>query len=575
MTATDTHPVEGDSIKPVQTAPGAVLDNRNGASTLKSAGHVIVDSLAAHGVERTFVVPGESFLDVLDGLHGSEIETVVCRHEGGAAYMAEADGKMNQRPGVAMVTRGPGAANAHVGLHTAWQDSTPMLLFVGLIPFAHRDREAFQEFDIKAWFDTGAKRVMVLDHPERASEIVAEAMFAAMSGRPGPVVVGLPEDIIRVPIDPALHPAIPVAAGGMSSTDAGALAEALAQSKKPLFVTGGNDWTQEAASELTRWLEKHHIPAAAEWRTQGTVSFDSPSYVGPIGYGRPRPTYDLLEETDLLVFVGTVPGDVITDGFVCRQDWNKNNFLVSIDPSLRGRSGPVSRQILAKPDAFVRDLVNIDLPVKEEWKAWTARMRAEQRSFASLPPSVPGDGPAKMDTLMANLVPLLPEDALVTFGAGEHTNWAHRYFPTRRYASMISARNGSMGYSVPSAIAASLASPERRVVTIAGDGEFLMNGQELATAAQYGATPLIIVMDNQEYGTIRTHQERHYPSRVSGTQLKNPDFGMMARAFGGFGITVTDDKDVPAALEAALAAIDRDGVFALVHLVVEQRVKAY
>jgi acetolactate synthase-1/2/3 large subunit len=536
---------------------------------------VIVDSLAAHGVERTFVVPGESFLDVLDGLHGSEIETVVCRHEGGAAYMAEADGKMNQRPGVAMVTRGPGAANAHVGLHTAWQDSTPMLLFVGLIPFAHRDREAFQEFDIKAWFDTGAKRVMVLDHPERASEIVAEAMFAAMSGRPGPVVVGLPEDIIRVQIDPALHPPIPVAAGGMSSTDAGALAEALAQAKKPLFVTGGNDWTQEAAGELTRWLEKHHIPAAAEWRTQGTVSFDSPSYVGPIGYGRPRPTYDLLEETDLLVFVGTVPGDVITDGFVCRQDWNKQNFLVTIDPSLRGRSGPVSRQILAKPEAFVRDLANIDLPVKEEWKAWTARMRAEQQSFASLPPSTPGDGPAKMDTLMANLVPLLAEDALVTFGAGEHTNWAHRYFPTRRYASMISARNGSMGYSVPSAIAASLASPGRRVVTIAGDGEFLMNGQELATAAQYGATPLIIVMDNQEYGTIRTHQERHYPARVSGTQLKNPDFGMMARAFGGFGITVTEDQDVPAALEAALAAIDQNGVFALVHLVVEQRVKAY
>jgi acetolactate synthase-1/2/3 large subunit len=297
--------------------------------------------------------------------------------------------------------------------------------------------------------------------------------------------------------------------------------------------------------------------------------------VGPIGYGRPRPTYDLLEETDLLVFVGTVPGDVLTDGFVCRQDWNKKNFLVTVDPSLRGRSGPVSRQILAKPDAFVRDLVAIDLPLKEEWKAWTARMRAEQTSFATLPPATPGDGPAKMDTLMANLVPRLPEDAMVTFGAGEHTNWAHRYFPTRRYASMISARNGSMGYSVPSAIAASLASPQRRVVTIAGDGEFLMNGQELATAAQYGATPLIVVMDNQEYGTIRTHQERHYPSRVSGTQLKNPDFGLMARAFGGFGITVTEDKDIPAALDAALAAIDEDGVFALIHIIVEQRVKAY
>src|SRR3954454_12346399 len=213
--------------------------------TLKSAGHVIVDSLVAHGVERTYVVPGESFLDVLDGLHNSTIETIVCRHEGGAAYMAEADGKLNQRPGVAMVTRGPGAANAHVGLHTAWQDSTPMLLFVGLIPFAHRDREAFQEFDIKSWFDTGAKRVMVLDHPERASEIVAEAMFAATSGRPGPVVVGLPEDIIRETVDAELHPVIPVAPGGMTVTDFKALKSALLQAEKPLFVTGGNDWTQE------------------------------------------------------------------------------------------------------------------------------------------------------------------------------------------------------------------------------------------------------------------------------------------------------------------------------------------
>ncbi len=540
-----------------------------------SAGHVIVDSLLAHGVRRVHVVPGESYLEVLDGLHASPIETIVCRHEGGASYMAEADGKMNQVPGIAMVTRGPGAANAHVGLHTAWQDSTPMVLFVGLIPFNHRDREAFQEFDIKAWFDTGAKRVMVLDHAERASEIVAEAMFAALSGRPGPVVVGLPEDIIREHINPSLHPPIPVAGGGMTGEDSDALAQALAASSKPLFVTGGNDWTQEGADRLTRWLECHHIPAAAEWRTEGTVPFDSPSYVGPIGYGRPRPTHDLLEETDLLVFVGTVPGDVITDGFLNRQDWNEVNFIVTMDPSLRGRSGGVSRQIVAKPDAFVRDLVRIALPVKDEWKAWTGRMRAQQEQFATLPDAAPGTGAARMDTLMANLMPTLPADAMVTFGAGEHTNWAHRYFPTRSYASMISARNGSMGYSVPSAVAASLAYPSRRVVTIAGDGEFLMNGQELATAAQYGATPLVIVMDNQEYGTIRTHQERHYPHRISGTQLKNPDFALMAEAFGGFGIRVELDRDIPGALAAALKAIDEDQVFALIHLVVEQRVKAY
>ena len=541
----------------------------------KSAGHVIVDSLIAHGVERTYVVPGESYLEVLDGLHNSTIDTIVCRHEGGAAYMAEADGKMNQRPGIAMVTRGPGAANAHVGLHTAWQDSTPMVLFVGLIPFEHRDREAFQEFDIKSWFDTGAKRVMVLDHPERASEIVAEAMFAATSGRPGPVVVGLPEDVIREETDATLHPVIPVAQGGMTVTDWKALKAALKEAEKPLFVVGGNDWTQEGVSALTTWLEEHNIAGAVEWRCEGTIPFDSPSYVGPIGYGRPKPTYDLLEETDLLVFVGTVPGDVITDGFLIRQDWSKKNFLVTIDPALRGRSGPVSHQIVAKPDVFVRDLVMMDLPLKEEWKDFTQRMRGEQEKFAALPPAEPTDGQARMDTMMANLVSGLPRDAMITLGAGEHTNWAHRYFPTHDYASMLSARNGSMGYSVPSAIAASLAHPGRRVVTIAGDGEFLMNGQELATAAQYGATPLVIVMDNQEYGTIRTHQERWYPERVSGTQLKNPDFALMAQAFGGFGVKVERDADVPAALEAALKAIDEDKTFALIHLVVEQRVKAY
>ncbi|MBV1779810.1 acetolactate synthase [Paeniglutamicibacter sp. ABSL32-1] len=545
------------------------------ATKKKSAGHIIVDTLVAHGVERTYVIPGESYLDVLDGLHHSPIETVVCRHEGGAAYMAEADGKMHQRPGIAMVTRGPGAANAHVGLHTAWQDSTPMVLFVGLIPFAHRDREAFQEFDIKGWFDTGAKRVMVLDHAERASEIVAEAMFAAMSGRPGPVVVGLPEDIIREMVEPTLHPVIPVATGGMTVTDWKELKAALEESSKPLFVLGGNDWTQEGATALTTWLEEHHLPAAVEWRCEGNIPFSSPSYVGPIGYGRPKPTYDLLEETDLLIFVGTVPGDVITDGFLVRQDWTKKNFLVTIDPSLRGRSGPVSHQIVAKPDVFVRDLVMMDFAGKPEWKSFTERMRGEQEKFAALPAATPAEGPARMDTMMANLVAGLPHDAMITLGAGEHTNWAHRYFPTEEYASMISARNGSMGYSVPSAVAASLNFPGRRVVTIAGDGEFLMNGQELATAAQYGATPLVIVMDNQEYGTIRTHQERHYPERISGTQLKNPDFALMAQAFGGFGVRVENDSEIPAALEAALTAIDDEGKFALIHLIVEQRVKAY
>ncbi|MGJ7540963.1 thiamine pyrophosphate-dependent enzyme [Brevibacterium luteolum] len=539
-----------------------------------SAGHVIVESLAAHGVKRAYVVPGESFLDVLDGLHDSPIDTVVCRHEGGAAYMAEADGKLGELPGIAMVTRGPGAANAHVGLHTAWQDSTAMVLFVGLIPFEHREKEAFQEFDPKAWFDTGAKRVMILDHPERASEVVAEAMFAAVSGRPGPVVVGLPEDIITQPNDGIIHPQIPVAQGGMTVTDWKALKSALMEAERPLFVFGGNDWTDEGADTFTQWLESHNLPAAAEWRCEGTVPFGSPSYVGPLGYGRPQHTHEVLDGSDLLVFVGTVPGDVITDGFTARQNWERKNFIVTIDPSLRGRSGPVTHQIVAKPDVFVRDLVRMDLPVCDSWRTWTNELRAKQVEFSTPPSAEPGDGQAKMATMMANLVKRLDEDAMVTFGAGEHTNWAHRYFPTNGYASMISARNGSMGYSVPSAVAASLQYPKRQVISIAGDGEFLMNAQELATAKQYGATPLIIVMDNQEYGTIRTHQERAYPKRVSGTQLENPDFALYAQAFGGYGVRVEQDKDIPGALDEALKAME-NGQFALIHLIVEQRVKAY
>ncbi|GGF18269.1 thiamine pyrophosphate-dependent enzyme [Subtercola lobariae] len=544
------------------------------SSATITAGHAIVRALEKHGIPRVFVVPGESYLEILDGLRDSTIETVVCRHEGGAAYMAEAEGKLGELPGVVMVTRGPGAANAHVGIHTAWQDSTPVVLFVGLIPLNHRGREAFQEFDIRAWFESGAKRVLVLDSAERAAEVVAEAIFAASSGRPGPVIVGVPEDVLRQSIDRTEHPPIPRALGGMSGTDASILQSALSQSSKPLFVTGGNDWDTSTARDLTEWLERHGIAAAAEWRTEGVVGFDSPSYVGPIGYGRPRPTHDLLDETDLLIFVGTLPGDVLTNGFLARQDMYKTNFLVSIDPSLRGRSGAVSHQIMAKPSAFVRDLKSLSVEPRAQWREWTEKMRAQQVAFSEPPRPAYGDMCASMDNVMAALIPKLDPDAMVTFGAGEHTNWAHRYFPTRAFPSMLSSGNGSMGYSIPAAVAASLHYPGRQVVTIAGDGEFMMNGFELATAIQYGVAPLVIVMDNQEYGTIRTHQERHHPGRIAGTQLINPDFAALAVACGGYGARIETEDEVRPAVEQALCET-KNGRFALLHLVVEQRRQAY
>ena len=536
-----------------------------------SAGHVIVRSLAAHGVPRVFCVPGESYLDVLDGLHDSAIQTVICRHEGGAAYMAEAEGKMSEVPGVAMVTRGPGAANAFVAIHTAWQDATAMVLFVGLVPIADRDRESFQEFDIHGWFGTTAKRVLVLDEADRASEVVAEAFFAASSGRPGPVVVGLPEDVITREVSGAVHPVLRAASGGVSRVDASVLAAALARAERPLFVTGGNDWTQESATALARWLEDRDLPAATDWRANGVVSSDSPCYVGALGYGRADELAAMLEEADLVVTVGTVLGDVLTDGYTLRQDLGASNILVNIDTSLRGRSGAVTHQVLARPAAFVAGLDELDVPARAQWRAWRERGRLAQERYAALPDAAPGDGPAAMDTLMAHLVPALPTDAMVTFGAGNHALWAQRYFPTRDYGSLLSTRNGSMGYSVPSGVAASLHHPDRTVVSIAGDGEFMMNANELATAAQYGAAPLVIVMDNGQFGTIRAHQEVHYPGRVSGTRLDNPDFAAIGSGCGAHGERVTRDRDIPAALKRALDAIAA-GRPAVLHLVVDPAV---
>lgn len=533
-----------------------------------SAGHAIVSSLAEHGVARVFCVPGESYLDVLDGLYDSGIQTIVCRHEGGAAYMAEAEGKLSEVPGVAMVTRGPGAANAFVAIHTAWQDATAMVLFVGLVPIGDRGRESFQEFDIHGWFGTTAKRVLVVDEAERASEIVAEAFFAACSGRPGPVVVGLPEDVITHEVSGAVHPVLQVASGGVSPADASVLSAALARAERPLFITGGNDWTQESATTLTRWLEDRDLPAATDWRANGVVSSDSPSYVGTLGYSRTDELAAMVEEADLVVTVGTVLGDILTDGYTLRQDLQASNILVTIDTSLRGRSGAVTHQIVARPEAFVAGLGQLDVPGRPQWRGWRERGRRGQQHSAALPEVAPEDGPASMDTLMAHLVPVLPTDAIVTFGAGNHSLWAQRYFPTRSYGALLATRNGSMGYSVPSAVAASLHHPGRAVVSVAGDGEFMMNANELATAVQYGAAPLIIVMDNGQYGTIRAHQEGHYPGRVSGTGLVNPDFAALAQACGAHGERIILDRDVAAAVQRALNAIE-GGRPAVLHLVVD------
>lgn len=544
----------------------------------RSAGHAIVETLAEHGVERVFAVPGESYLDVLDGLHDSDIKTIVCRHEGGACYMAEAAGKVGSVPGVALVTRGPGAANAMVGIHTAWQDSTPMVLFVGLIPLADRERESFQEFDIHAWFGTTAKRVMVLDQAERASEIVAQAMFAARSGRPGPVVVGLPEDVLRQIGPSENHPMLPVAAGAVGQDDLDYVRRQLLSATRPLVVTGGNDWSQHGCNLLTRWLEERSIPAATDWRSNGVVSSDSPVFIGSLGYGRTDLAARMLDEADLVILIGTVLGDALTDGFTLRQDSNRTTIVVNPDASLRGHTGPLHRHLLVRPDEFAANLPGIDIAAKSLWDDWRSPAREAQENYSGLQPGPGGSGAASMSSVMSRIVAGLrsesigggePERLVLTMGAGNHTAWGTKFVPTMEFGSFLSTRNGSMGYSVPAAIAAGLARPDAQVLTVCGDGEFLMNANELVTAAQYGVAPIVVVMDNGQYGTIRMHQEQLYPGRVSGTQLVNPEFAAYAKAVNGLGLKVTTEDEVNDAVDHALTFVRAAKAPVVIHVVVD------
>ncbi|MGO4385773.1 thiamine pyrophosphate-dependent enzyme [Specibacter sp. RAF43] len=540
------------------------------------AGQAIVDSLQIHGVKRVFAVPGESFLAVLDGLHGADIDTVVCRQEGGAAYMAEAQGKFTGEPGVVMVTRGPGAANAYIAVHAAWQDATPMVLFVGLIPVAHRMRESFQEFDPNAWFGTQAKRVFILDNAERASELVAEAFFAAKSGRPGPVVVGLPEDVLTQEFTGRLHPVMPVADGAVSDREMKQLLATIAAAERPVIFAGGPRWTPDAAAAITHFAESNGIPVIQDWRASDRIPFTSEANSGWLGYGRSDESLRMFAEADVLLAVGALPTDVPTDGYTVRQSADATNILVNIDTTLRGRSGAVTTHIVAAPAAFAEAVADVQLGKAQVWETWRESGRQAQITASTLPgqETLPPTraGTAHMSTVMTDLIRRLPHDAVYTFGAGNHCVWAQYYLPTHVFPSQLSMRNGSMGYSIPAAVAASLESPGRLTIAIAGDGEFLMNGQELATAVQYGAAILVIVMDNGQYGTIRDHQEAHYPGRVSGTQLSNPDFAALTRAFGGHGETVTADDQVAGAVERALKAVTDQRIPAVIHVVTDQQI---
>lgn len=535
-------------------------------------GKEIVNALEAQGVERTFIVPGESFLPVLDGLHDSSIDTVVCRQEGGAAYMAEAQGKATGKPGVAMVTRGPGASNAFVAIHAAWQDCTPMVLFVGLIPFSDRDRESFQEFDPKAWFGTQAKQVFVLDDPSAASRVVADAFFQASTGRPGPVVVGLPEDVLYEEFEGTVYPPRPVSRGGVSQGQRDAVEKQLASASRPLIYAGGPGWDQETSRKLAEFADAHNIPVVHDWRATDRIAFSAAANAGWLGYGRDENVARLLDDADVLLQVGAALTDVPTDGYTLRQSPDAVNIIALMDTALRGHSGAVTEHIVASPAEFVDVLATLDVPVADEQRYVAAHQAhldfaaiSQQDNWREAP-----EGTAHLEEVFRQLQEQVGNDGIYTFGAGDHCIWAQRFLRTEQFPSQLGMRNGSMGYSVPAAVAAALEFPDRTVVTIAGDGEYLMNGQEFATAVQEGTAFLAVTVTNGQYSTIRGHQEKHFPGRVSGTQMVNPDFAEVAKAFGGHGELVTADDQVGGAIERALRKVREERVPAIVNVIVAQ-----
>ncbi len=549
-----------------------------------SAGHLIVAQLEREGVPRVYGVPGESFLDVLDGLHDSSISTVVTRHEGGAGFMALAEGRLTGLPGVAMVTRGPGAANAFIAVHTAHQDATPLVLFIGLIPVADRGREAFQEFDLTGWFGSTAKKVVTLDNPASAARVVAEAMNLARSGRPGPVIIGLPEDVIRQSAEgqDTVAP-LAVARPAPSSLDVGEVLERLGRSSRPLLVVGGEGWTEDAGAALVRWAAERGIPVAADFRAYDAVPHrldrEENAYVGALGYGRGDYLAELLGDADLTVFIGTPRTDVLSDGYTRGI---RSETVVVTPGELLGHSGRLDQSITADANAFVRALVAAEsVAGSAAVAADTARLRTARAAYERFSTPIAAVEPVGVNaaavpdyidltSVMAILREELTTDAVVTYGAGNHAVWAARYLEHRSPASLVAPRNGAMGAGIPAAVAASLIFPGREVLSVAGDGCFLMNGQEIATAIGFGGAFVAIVVDNGCFATIREHQESHYPGRPSGTQLTNPDFAALARSFGAFGETVASAGGFRDAYRRARAS----GKPAVLHLLQDPAVRA-
>ncbi|MDJ1370757.1 thiamine pyrophosphate-dependent enzyme [Gulosibacter molinativorax] len=529
----------------------------------RSVGNLIVETLANHGVERVYSVPGESFLDVLDGLYDSSINNVVCRQEGGVGFMALAEGRLTGIPGIAMVTRGPGASNFFIAAHCAYQDATPLVCFIGLVPIADRRRESFQEFSIDSWFGSTVKRVLTVENADQAGDIVAEAMHVAVSGRPGPVVVGLPEDLLRGLTEvPAPAPRA-VANPAPSRADLESLKERILAAEKPLLLAGGDAFFGETGRKLADWALENHIPVAGDWRNYDVVPNNHPAYVGWPGYGRRESIVEAIKEADLFIGLGAVRGDVMSEGYTVGFD--AETVLVSTDAQLLQHSGRVDQFIASTPANFVAELAELGDVRGNRSGERVAELRASHERFTQVTEhETPAEG-VDLELVFDELEQQLGDERVVTYGAGNATIWGHRQLTHNVPNSLVGSRNGAMGMAVPAAVAASLVFPERRAVAVCGDGDFFMNGQEVATLVAQGSRALFVVVDNSKYATIVEHQERWYPGRPSGTDMVNPDFTTWIESFGGRGARLESNENIA---ETVAELLEFDGP-ALLHLVID------
>ena len=514
---------------------------------MRHGGQILIDQLKIQGVDRVFCIPGESYLPALDGLYESGIQTIVGRQEGGVAMMAEASGKLTGRPGIAFVTRGPGASNASAGIHIAFQDSTPMILFVGQVDSSHRDREAFQEVDYKKMFSPLAKWVAEIDNIERLPEYISRAFNIALSGRPGPVVLSLPEDTLFAKADIPDAPKANPSKQMVSEEDVNEVIDKLKLAKNPFIIVGGSGWSSEAAENLGKFAKSMGIPVGTSFRCQDYLDNRHPNYVGDVGIGINPALLKRITLADCVLVLNARLGEMTTGGYSMFDIPKPRQYLIHIhpDPNELGSVYQPDIGLVCNSAEFIKKAVNNS---KEHQNKSPTKERANYQAWQK-PLTTPGN--VKMEVVIKTLSNILPEETIITNGAGNYNGWLHRYFTYKGWRTQVGSTSGSMGYGLPAAVAAKLIHHDKEVICLSGDGCFQMTMQEFGTACQYGLNIIIIISNNSVYGTIKMHQEKAFPGRPSGTSMVNPNFAELAKSYGGHGEVVLSTDQFSGALERA------------------------